>query len=307
MSDRPASPRVVFGMPAYNRADALARTLESLLSQTCADLAIVIVDDGSSADARAIVASYAARDPRMTYEPNRVRLGMVGNWRLAFERARALYPRSEYFAWASDHDVWHPRWLETLLPVLDQVRRAVLAYPHCLRMYSHDRRLIHGSFDTAGMVAPRRRLKGTIMELAAGNAIYGLFRTAALAQAGVFRAVLLPDRQLLSELALLGEFRQVPDVLWYREASGPFSHARQRQMFFPGGAPLYTWLPPGLQHAALLLWDFAVRGRGRPACGRLAAAAHAAALLWYSAARTRLRGATSPRHPRGPAAVESAS
>ena len=292
MSGGPRAPRVVFGMPAYNRPDAMARTLESLLSQTFGDLAIVIVDDGSSLDARAIVESYAASDARITYEPNRARLGMVGNWRLAFERSRALYPGSEYFAWASDHDGWHPRWLETLVAVLDAAPRAVLAYPRCLRMYPHDRRLIHGSFDTAGVAAAGPRLKGTIVELAAGNAIYGLFRATALAQAGVFRPVLLPDRQVLSELSLLGEFRQVPDVLWYREASAAFSHRRQRQTFFQGRAPFHTWLPAGLQHAALLLWDFAVRGRGRPVCGRLAGAWYAAALMWYSSARTRLRAAT---------------
>ena len=306
MSGHDDTPRVVFGMPAYNRPDAVARTLESLLSQTCAELAIVIVDDGSSADARAIIESYAARDARVTYEPNRVRLGMIGNWRRAFERARALYPQSEYFAWASDHDVWHPRWVESLLPLLDGDPRAVLAYPHCLRMYPHERRLIHASFDSTGVTSARRRLKGTIVELAAGNAIYGLFRATALAQAGVFRPVLLPDRQLLSELSLLGEFRQAPDVLWYREASGPFSHARQRQMFFPGRAPLHIWLPPGVQHAGLMLGDFAVRGRGRPACGRLSGAAYAAALLWYSATRA-LRRPLASRRPRGPASVESVS
>ena len=307
MNRSPLTPRVVFGMPAFNRADAMARTLESLLSQTFRDLAIVIVDDGSSPDARAIVESYAAEDPRITYEPNRARLGMVANWRLAFDRARALYPRSDYFAWASDHDVWHPRWLETLVAVLDAEPRAVLAYPHCLRMYPHDRRMIHGSFDTAGVSAAGPRLKGTIVELAAGNAIYGLFRATALAQAGVFRPVLLPDRQVLSELSLLGEFRQVRDVLWYREASAAFSHTRQRQTFFAGRAPLHTWLPAGLQHAALLWWDFAVLGRGRPACGRLAGAWHAAALLWYSGARARLRRAAASRRSVRAAAVEAAS
>jgi glycosyltransferase involved in cell wall biosynthesis len=304
MSTSPRTPRVVFGMPAFNRPDALTRTLESLLSQTCEDLAIVIVDDGSSAETRAIVESYAALDPRIIYEPNRVRLGMVANWRLAFHRGRALYPRSEYFAWVSDHDVWHPRWLETLAAVLDAEPRAVLAYPHCLRMYPHDRRLIHGTFDTAGVAAAGLRLKGTIVELAAGNAIYGLFRAAALAQAGVFRPVLLPDRQVLAQLSLLGEFRQVPDVLWYREASGPFGHARQRQMFFPGRAPLHTWLPPAVQHAALLLWDFGIRGLGHPACDRLSGARQAAALLWYSGTRARMRRAAASR---GRAAVESSS
>ena len=34
-----ATPRVVFGVPGYNRPDALARTLESLLAQTVRDLA----------------------------------------------------------------------------------------------------------------------------------------------------------------------------------------------------------------------------------------------------------------------------
>ena len=40
---------------------------------------------------------------------------MVRNWRKCFERARQEYPRSEYFAWVSDHDFWHPRWLEMLV------------------------------------------------------------------------------------------------------------------------------------------------------------------------------------------------
>ena len=62
MSERP---RVVFGMPAHNRADALGRTLESLLSQTYPDLAIVIVDDRPTAEVTRVVDTYAALDPRV--------------------------------------------------------------------------------------------------------------------------------------------------------------------------------------------------------------------------------------------------
>ena len=53
-----SSPRVLFGMAAYNRPDALPQTLESLLSQTFTDFAIVIVDDRPTPDVRAIVESY---------------------------------------------------------------------------------------------------------------------------------------------------------------------------------------------------------------------------------------------------------
>src|SRR5262245_39672972 len=133
MSDA-ASPRVVLGMPAYNRPDALPRTLESLLSQTFRDFALVITDDQPTPAVAEIVKAYAGDAPRITYEANARRLGMVGNWRAVFERARALYPRSEYFAWVSDHDLWHARWLEELVPVLDASPEVVLAYPEGVRV-----------------------------------------------------------------------------------------------------------------------------------------------------------------------------
>src|SRR5687768_18276506 len=110
-----AGPRVVFGMAAYQRTDTLAQVLESLLSQTYRDFAIVIVDDRPTPEVRAIVDTYARLHPRITYEPNPVRLGMIGNWKKAFERSREVHPGSEFFAWVSDHDFWHPRWLEVLV------------------------------------------------------------------------------------------------------------------------------------------------------------------------------------------------
>lgn len=288
MTAAPA-PRVVFGMPAYGRADALPRTLESLLAQTVRDFAIVIVDDAPSPEVAAIVARYAAIDARVTYEPNATRLGMVGNWRHAFSRARALHPGSEYFAWVSDHDVWHPRWLEALLPALEADDDVVMAYPHAVRLLPQARRRFEGTFDTGGTADRSDRLRGTMTQMTAGNAIYGLFRIDALKRVGVFRPVLLPDRLVLSALSLLGTFRHVDEMLWYREASSLFTYDRQRATLFGGRAPLYTWLPVDLQHLALLIWDFAVRGQGRPAFGRLAGLGHALAFFWYSVSRREAR------------------
>jgi glycosyltransferase involved in cell wall biosynthesis len=283
-----AQPRVVFGLPAYNRPDALRQTLESLLSQSYRDFAVVIVDDAPVAAVRAIVDTYSALDPRIIYEPNPVRLGMIGNWRRAFARSRELFPHSDFFAWASDHDVWHPRWLEVLTRVLDDNPQVVLAYPYSVRIYPHERRRA-AVFDTADDPRRARRLRVAATRLTAGSAIYGLFRTRALERAGVFHAVMMPDRQILEELSLLGEFRHVPETLWYREASGAFSYRRQRRMFFPAGPPLHTWLPANVQHCAVLMWDFAISGRGRPAFGRLAGLGYALLQLWYTTRRELLR------------------
>lgn len=278
-------PRVVFGMPAYNRPDTLARTLESLLSQTYEDFRILILDDAPGAAISAIVDRYTALDARITYEANPVRLGMIGNWRRAFARSRALFPESEYFAWASDHDIWHPRWLEVLVPTLDAHPEAVLAYPQAVRLYEHVRRRAVTATGTEGVTSPARRLR-LATAMTAGNRVYGLFRSRTLAQAGVFRPVLMPDRQLLVELSLLGQFRQVPELLWYREVAGAFSYGRQRRMFFPGRSPLHTYLPAHVQHCGLLLWDLVVLGRGRPVVGRLGGMAYGFLQLWHSTYRS---------------------
>lgn len=280
-----AGPRVVLGLPAFNRPDALRRTLESLLSQTCQDFALIIVDDGPTAEAAAIVAEYARDVPQLTYEANATRLGMVGNWRKAFVRGRELYPTSEFFAWVSDHDVWHPHWLQELIAMLDREPAAVLTYPESLRMGAGDNKMVGAGFETAGMATRGTRLRAAATSMLAGDMIYGLMRADALAAAGVFRAVVTPDRQLLLSLALFGEFRQVHEVLWYREFARTFSLSRQREAFFPGGAPWHAYLPSHLQHCGVLLWDFALRGRGLPAFGRIAGFRYAAMQLWWSTLR----------------------
>ena len=280
-----APPRVVFGLPAYGRPDVLARTLESLLGQTFTGVAVVIVDDKPSPEVGAVVERYASRDARLGYEANPARLGMIGNWRRAFAAARARYPEAEYFAWASDHDVWHPRWAEVLVEALDRAPQAVLAYPRSIRMHAHDRRRVDGRFDTVDLAGAGARLRAVIHGVTAGNAIYGLFRAAALERAGVFAPVLMPDRHILLALSLLGGFRQVDEYLWYREVSPAFSQHRQRPTLFAGAAPLHSYLPRDLQHAAMLFGRFAVAGAGGPRVGRLAGFGHTARFLAASARR----------------------
>jgi glycosyltransferase involved in cell wall biosynthesis len=290
------SPRVVLGLPAFARPDSLPRALESLLSQTYQDFVLVVVDDAPHANVAPIVERYARDYPRITYAANRTRLGMVGNWRKVFEEGRARYPGSDYFAWVSDHDVWHARWLETLVAALDQEPGSVVAYSASLRTTSDDAWLEKKGFDTAGITRASTRIARAAQQMLAGDMIYGLIRARALEAAGVFRPVVTPDRQVLLALSLFGGVRHVPEVLWYREMERDFDLERQRKVFFPNGTPLYAYLPSHVQHCASLLWDFGVRGKGRPQFGRFAGASYAAVHLWFSLARQlpRLRRRSRP-------------
>src|SRR5262249_62419526 len=52
-------------IPTYNRADILPIAVDSVLAQTCSDFELVIADDGSTDDTRALVAGCG--DPRVRY------------------------------------------------------------------------------------------------------------------------------------------------------------------------------------------------------------------------------------------------
>ena len=59
-------------IPAYNRADFLPRSIESVLNQSLSDLELIVVDDGSTDNTKAVVEEFARKDNRVKYfwQPN---------------------------------------------------------------------------------------------------------------------------------------------------------------------------------------------------------------------------------------------
>ena len=288
---------VVIGVPTYNGGPHLVRALESLLSQTYSDFELVVVDDCSTDGTQELVSTYAAEDARMHFSRNDTRLGMVGNWRRTFELASEVHSDLDYFAWGSDHDIWHRRWLESLVPELESHPEAVLAYPRMGTISESGEPLRRGpaALDTAGVDDPRQRAELVWQAGGFGYRIYGLFRARALSRCGGPRYVYMPDRLLLFELALYGQYREVPKLLWYRRHTGRASIARQRAAFFPNRmTPLWFRLAWYRSHSAILFWSLAVRGRARPAVKRREGAAIAARYLDLGRAHKNPRRAAAP-------------
>ncbi len=278
-------PAVVVGVPLYGHEPWLREALDSLLAQTYRDAAFVLVDDCSPDGSFAIATELARRDERVLALRNDERLGLVGAWRRVFDVARERCPGARYFAWGSDHDHWEPGWLAALVDVLDAHPEAVLAYPYTARLDAEGE-LVHLSrwFDTGGERSPRRRLTRAASRMAPGNMVYGLFRVSALERAGPFPYVIGPDRLLLAHLAVLGEFRQVPDVLWHRRFAERVTSRRQRRSFFPGRRPpWHAYVPWWLVHGAILVSRYAIRGDARPGLSRPAALAAAVSYVVRSA------------------------
>jgi glycosyltransferase involved in cell wall biosynthesis len=247
--------RVGIGMTLFNRAAYLHEAVESLLAQSYREFNLVLVDDGSTDDTERLARAFEQRDPRVRYVRLPERRGMVAAWRTAFERASA--EDITYFAWASDHDRWHPAWLQTLVDTLEQYPDVLLAYPLTQRIDPSGAPLAKPArqFETfeIGDRGERWRLFNRSDSVAAGDMVYGLMRASAVRDAGIFRDVLCPDRLLLAELTLRGQIRQVPEVLWYRRQFAAGSIERQRStLFAPGTRPPAGYTPPWYMHARSL-------------------------------------------------------
>ena len=97
----------------YNAEATLARCLDSLLSQTCADLQVVAVDDASTDRSLSILEDYARRDDRLTVLRQTVNKGQ------ACARNRALeVARGEWICMVDADDWLAPDALEKAMAVV---------------------------------------------------------------------------------------------------------------------------------------------------------------------------------------------
>ena len=97
-------------IPTYNRAYIIAATIESALRQTYANVEVLVADDGSKDDTRAIVEAFG--DPRVRYlwQPN---AGCPAARNLAIRHARG-----EFIALLDSDDRWMPWKLEAQVALL---------------------------------------------------------------------------------------------------------------------------------------------------------------------------------------------
>ena len=107
-------PLVSVIIPTYNRAYCLPRTLDSALAQTHANVELLVIDDGSTDDTRALIAQQYGHEPRVRYVYQE-------NQRVAAARNRGLaMAEGKYVAFLDSDDLWEPWKLELQVACLEQ-------------------------------------------------------------------------------------------------------------------------------------------------------------------------------------------
>jgi glycosyltransferase involved in cell wall biosynthesis len=217
MSER--TPRVSIGLPVYNGEDYLVETLDSLLAQTFTDFELIICDNASSDATQEICEGYAAKDRRIRYVRNAQNLGAAKNYNKTFELAAG-----EYFRWNSYDDTCAPQYLEQCVQKLDREPGVILCYSKTILIDGRGEVLEYYSDDLdLRSPVPHERFRKLLHTPGWCNPIFGLIRSRVLAKTPLIGAYPRSDRTLLGQLALMGEFCELPDFLFSRRVHDKIS------------------------------------------------------------------------------------
>lgn len=105
------NPTVSVVIPTYNRAQLIARSIKSVLSQTYQDFEIIIVDDGSTDNTEEVVSSF--NDERIRYIRHEKNKGEAAARNTGIKAAKA-----EFIASQDSDDEWLPEKLAKQVNIL---------------------------------------------------------------------------------------------------------------------------------------------------------------------------------------------
>lgn len=126
MVDR--KPQISIGMPVYNGEMYIHQALDSLLTQDYENFQLTISDNASTDATGEICKKYANNDKRIKYVRQKENLGATDNFKFVLEQSTG-----EYFMWAAHDDEWHPKFIDTLIKILESNENVSVAF--CQTIY----------------------------------------------------------------------------------------------------------------------------------------------------------------------------
>ncbi len=227
-------PRVTALMPCYNAAEFIQASLDSLAAQTWPDLEILIADDRSTDGTLEIVRSFAEGRSNVRVLVREKNLGWLGNSNRLMSEATG-----EAMFFAFHDDLVAPTYVEALVGALRDRPQAIMAFSdlELLDLDGSSKVLSYPEITLARSPADR-----AVEMWKPGNwwvPNRGLFRAEAFRRIGGIRpsaaGEYCADWTWLLEMALIGEFVRVPEVLCrkiYRKGSisKTWPHSRRQRV-----------------------------------------------------------------------------
>ncbi|MEG4248200.1 glycosyltransferase family 2 protein [Microcoleus sp. Pol10D4] len=215
-------PLVSVIIPAFNADNFIAKTLESVLSQTYQNIEVLVVDDGSTDTTAKIVQSFAQKYSRVSlfHQPNS---GVAVARNLAIEKSKG-----EYIAPIDADDIWYPQNLEKQVKCLNSSAPSVgVVYSWSVDI--NEKNLLTGGFYNSTIEG--EVYTALIYKYFIGNASSSLIRRVCFAKVGGYNGQLklenaqgCEDWELHLRIAEHYQFKVVPEYLvGYRQIASSMS------------------------------------------------------------------------------------
>jgi len=194
-----ANPLVSIVIPSYNYAEFVDEAIRSVFAQRYPRVELIVLDDGSTDDTRAVLAKHGSALHWETH-PNMGQAATLNKgWGLA---------RGELLGYLSADDALLPEAVDTLVECLRANPDAVLAYPdfNLIDPRSHFIREVN---------APEYSYYEMVVDAVCAPGPGALFRRRVFEAAGGWDTTLrqVPDYEYWLRLGLQGRFVRVPKVL----------------------------------------------------------------------------------------------
>jgi len=247
---RYSNPLISIGMPVYNGEQFLTEGLDSILAQTFQDFELIISDNCSTDKTEEICQTYAKKDNRIRYFRNDSNMGAAWNFNQVFTLSH-----SKYFKWSPHDDVYAPTYLARCVEILENASfSVVLCYPKTV-LIDENGKMIRYYDDRLDIrdAQPHKRLSHYYRNVRMCNPVVGLIRSAALNKTRLIDKFVGSDYILLAELALLGEFWEIPEFLFFRR-----KHSQSSQELNRTNRERAAWFDP-INNVGFAVYPFSRR------------------------------------------------
>lgn len=215
-----AQPLVSIGIPAYNRAALLKRSIESALNQDYKNIEVIVSDNASTDDTESVCNYYCSKDSRVKYIRQPVNKGPTNNFAATLSHATG-----EFFMWLGDDD-----WIDEAY--VNVCVQKLLAEPSISlasgipQYYSNGEKLYNGKMFNLLHEAWWLRVISYFYQVADNGIFYGMMRTSQI-NLLTLQNKMGGDWLLIANVVSLGKAVMTRDVSVHRELGGATASYRE--------------------------------------------------------------------------------
>lgn len=203
---------VDINMMVYNCVDTVGVAIESVMAQTWPSVVLTLFDNNSTDGTLEVLREHAARHPTLRIKRNRSNTGPIANIQ------RALwFGDADYVMPKTSDDLIAPNYVERLMGVL-------LAHPDCAMCHAGGL-VFSGTHQVEDRYPSAHRLEAVgsdpcvrachvMQRYTSAPSFWGVYRRDAVDQLSTIRYRAGFDHAVVAELALYGEIRHVPEMLY---------------------------------------------------------------------------------------------